>query len=44
MINGNTAGLSKKILSRLESINELSVEREYYLSQEIILPLCEHPG
>ena len=44
MINGNTEGLSKQILSRLESINELSVEREYYLSMELIRLLCELTG
>jgi len=44
MINGNTAGLSKHILSRLESINEMKVEREYYLSEELVLLLCELTG
>lgn len=44
MINGNTTGLSKHILSRLESINEISVDREDYLSEELIRLLCEWTG
>ena len=44
MINGNTTGLSKHDLSRLESINERSVDREDYLSEELIRLLCEWTG
>jgi GTP-binding protein HflX len=41
MINGNIEGLSKQILLRLESIYGISVEREDFLSEEMVLLLCE---
>jgi GTP-binding protein HflX len=41
MINGNIEGLSKQILLRLESIYDISVEREDFLSEEMVLLLCE---
>ncbi|HHU78099.1 MAG: GTPase HflX [Caldicoprobacterales bacterium] len=44
MINGNIEGLSKQILQRLDSIYEMSVEREDFLSEEMVLLLCELTG
>ena len=44
MINGNIEGLSKQILLRLESIYDMPVERENFLSEEIVLILCEITG
>jgi len=44
MINGNIQGLSKQILSRLESLYEITIERENYLSEELVLQLCELTG
>lgn len=44
MINGNIEGLSKQILLRLESIYEMAVERERFLSEEIVALICELTG
>ncbi len=44
MINGNIEGLSKQILLQLEGIYELTIEREDFLSEEIILLLCQLTG
>ncbi|HHU48586.1 MAG TPA: GTPase HflX [Clostridiales bacterium] len=44
MINGNIEGLSKQILLALESIYDMPVERESFLSKEIVLLLCELTG
>lgn len=44
MINGNIDGLSKQILLQMEGIFELPIEREDFLSEEIILLLCQLTG
>ena len=44
MVNGNIAGLSKQIMLRLESLNEMAVEREFFFSEELALLMCEITG
>ncbi|HPT78349.1 MAG TPA: GTPase HflX [Candidatus Atribacteria bacterium] len=44
MINGNIEGLSRHTLSRLEGLFDMRVERENFLSPEIIDLMCELTG
>ena len=44
MIYGKTDGLSRQILSRLEELYDMSVERQDFLSEELVLLLCEMTG
>ncbi|HZK34027.1 MAG TPA: GTPase HflX [Bacillota bacterium] len=41
MINGNITGLSKQVLSRLELLEELAIEREFFASEELVEELCD---
>lgn len=40
MINGNITGLSNQILSRIEDLHDLVLEREYFASRDLIEELC----
>ncbi len=44
MINGNIEGLSKQMLLQMEGIYDLPIERENFLTEEIILLLCRLTG